>query len=123
LLVLNGRTPGDEQGEFICLVNGGRNTVDYIAGSLVVWQAVTHLEVIIVDTRYCTMGGDSDHKSLHLRLSIDYNFVKPQHTFITKKFLPRFKYDKSKPQEYQLALTSFGNLWVANFIGHLGHMS
>jgi hypothetical protein len=26
---------------------GGRNTVDYIAGSPVVWQATTHLEVII----------------------------------------------------------------------------
>jgi hypothetical protein len=39
----------------------------------------------------------------------------------TKKFLPRFKYDKSKTEEYQLALTtSLRNLWVANSIGHLG---
>ncbi len=36
-------------------------------------------------------------------------------------FLPRFKYDKSKAENYQLALTkSFGNLWVADLIGHLG---
>jgi hypothetical protein len=35
--------------------------------------------------------------------------------------LHRFKYDKSKAKEYQLALTTnFGNLWVANSIGHLG---
>jgi hypothetical protein len=39
----------------------------------------------------------------------------------TKKFLPRFKYDISKAEEYQLALTtSFGNLWVVHLIGHLG---
>jgi hypothetical protein len=32
-----------------------------------------------------------------------------------------FKYDKSKVEEYQLALTTnLGNLWVANSIGHLG---
>ncbi len=35
--------------------------------------------------------------------------------------MPLFKYDKSKVEEYQLALTtSLGNLWVANSIGHLG---
>ncbi len=41
---------------------------------------------------------------------------------VTKKFfLPRFNYDKSKVEEYQLALiASLGNLWVANSIGHLG---
>jgi hypothetical protein len=40
---------------------------------------------------------------------------------ITKKSLPRFKYDKSKVEKYQLALiTSLGNLWVADLIGHLG---
>jgi hypothetical protein len=67
------------------------------------------------------MGGDSDHKLLRLRLSIDYNFVEPQHTIVTNFFLPRFKYDKSKVEEYQLALTSsLGNLWVADLIGHLG---
>jgi len=44
----------------------------------------------------------------------------------TKKFLPRFKYDKSKVEKYQLALIAslgnlwVGNLWVANLIGHLG---
>jgi hypothetical protein len=40
---------------------------------------------------------------------------------VTKKFLPRFKYDKSKAEEYQLAfITSLGNLWVADSIRHLG---
>jgi hypothetical protein len=35
--------------------------------------------------------------------------------------LPKFKYDKSKAEEYQLAITtSLGNLWVADSIGHLG---
>jgi len=39
----------------------------------------------------------------------------------TKKFLPRFKYDKSKVEDYQLALiVSLGNLWVVDSIGHLG---
>jgi hypothetical protein len=34
--------------------------------------------------------------------------------------LPKFKYDKSKAEKYQLALTtSLGNLWVADSIGHL----
>jgi hypothetical protein len=38
-----------------------------------------------------------------------------------KKILPRFKYDKSKGKEYQLALTtSLGNLWVVDSIEHLG---
>jgi hypothetical protein len=38
-----------------------------------------------------------------------------------KNFLPRFKYDKSKAEKYQLALTSsFGNMWLVDSIGHLG---
>jgi hypothetical protein len=54
-------------------------------------------------------------------LNIDYNFVEPQHTVVTNFFLPRFNYDKSKVEEYHLALTaSLGNLWVVNSIGHLG---
>ncbi len=66
LFILNGRTLGDELGEFTCLANGGRSTVDYIVGSPVIWQAATHLEVIIDDTHYCATGGDSDHRLLHL---------------------------------------------------------
>ncbi len=122
LLILNGWTPGDQSGEFTCLANGGCNIVDYIVGSHVVWQTATHLEVIIDDIRYRAMGGDSDHRPLHLRLNIDCSFVERQHTVVTKKFfLPRFNYDKSKVEEYQLALTaSLGNLWVADSIGHLG---
>jgi hypothetical protein len=58
---------------------------------------------------------------LRLWLNINCSFVEPQHTVITKKFLPKFKYDKSKAKEYQLALTtSFGNLLVVDSIGHLG---
>jgi hypothetical protein len=54
-------------------------------------------------------------------LNIDYTFVELQHTVVTNKFLPKFKYDKSKVEDYQFALiTSLGNLWVANSIGHLG---
>ncbi len=103
------------------MANGGRNTIDYIVGSPAVWQAATHLEVIIDDTHYHAMGGDSDHRPLRLRLNINCSFVEPQHTVVTKKFfLPRFNYDKSKVEEYQLALTaSLGNLWVADSIGHL----
>jgi hypothetical protein len=68
------------------------------------------------------MGGDFNHRLLRLRLNINCNFVEPQHTVVTKKFFsPRFKYDKSKVEEYQLALTaSLGNLWVVDSIGHLG---
>ncbi len=121
LLILNGRTFDNESKEFICLANGGSSIVDYISGSPTIWQVVTHLEVIIDDTCYCTMGGDFDHKSLHLRLSINCTFVKPQHIVVTKKLFPRVKYDKSKVEEYQLALTtSLRNLWVINSIGHLG---
>jgi hypothetical protein len=96
LLIFNGRTPGNESGEFICLTNGGRNIVDYIVGSLAIWQATTHLKVIIDDIRYHAMGGDSDCRPLRLRLNIDCSFVEPQHTLVTKKFLPRFNYDKWK---------------------------
>jgi hypothetical protein len=40
---------------------------------------------------------------------------------VTKKLLHRFKYDKSKATEYQLALTTnLGNMWVIESIGHLG---
>jgi hypothetical protein len=41
---------------------------------------------------------------------------------VTKKlFLPRFNYDKSKLEKYQLALTTnLRNLWVVDSIGHLG---
>jgi hypothetical protein len=100
LFIFNGWRLGDELGQFTCLANGGRNIINYIVGSLVVWQAVTHLKVIIDDTRYCTMGGDFDHKPLRLRLNIDCSFVEPQHMVVTKNFLPRFKYDKSKVEEY-----------------------
>jgi hypothetical protein len=121
LFILNGQTHGDELREFICSANGGCNTIDYIIGSPAIWQADTHLKVIIDDTPHCTMGGDSDHKPLCLGLSIDCNFVKPQHTVVTKKILRRFKYDKSKIKKYQLALkASLGNLWVVNLIRHLG---
>jgi len=122
LFILNGRTLGDQSGEFTCLANGGRNTIDYIVGSPVVWQAATHLEVIIDDTRYRVMGGDSNHRLLRLLLNIDCSFVEPQHTVVTKKFfLPRFNYDKSKVEKYYLALTAnLENLWVVDSIGHLG---
>jgi hypothetical protein len=83
-----------------CLANGGRNIVDYIVGSPIVWQAVTHLEVIIDNTCYYAMGGNFDHRPLRLRLNIDYSFVEPQHMVVTKKFLPKFKYDKLKAEEY-----------------------
>jgi hypothetical protein len=120
LFIFNGQTPSDKLGEFICLANGGRITVDYIVGSPTVWQVITHFKVIIDDTHYCAMGGDFDHKSLRLRVSI-CNFVEPQHTVVTKKVLPRFKYDKSKAKKYELALTtSLANLWVVDSIGHLG---
>ncbi len=66
--------------------NGGRNTIDYIVSSPVVWQAATHFKAIIDDTRYCAMGGDSDHRPLCLQLSIDCSFVEPQHTIETKIF-------------------------------------
>ncbi len=103
------------------MANGGCSTVDYIVGSPAIWQVVTHLEVIIDDTRYCAMGGDFDHKLLCLWLNIDCTFVETQHIVATKKFLPRLKYDKSKVEKYQLALTtSLGNLWVANSTWHLG---
>jgi hypothetical protein len=113
--------PSDESGEFTYLANGGRNTVDYIVGSPTVWQTTTHFEVIINDTRYCTVGVDFDHKPLRLQLSIDCSFVEPQHTVETKKFLPRFKYDKSKFEEYEFALAAnLGNLWIVDLIVHLG---
>ncbi len=51
LFILNGRTPGDELGEFTCLANGGRSTIDYIVGSPAIWQVITQLEVIIDDTQ------------------------------------------------------------------------
>jgi hypothetical protein len=54
-------------------------------------------------------------------LSIDCTFVEPQHIVVTKKFLLRFKYNKSKVEEYQLALTTnLENLWVVDSIRHLG---
>jgi hypothetical protein len=77
--------------------------------------------MIVNDTHYCDVGGDSDHRLLCLQLNIDCSFVKPQHKVEIQKFFPRFKYDKSKVEEYQLALiTSFGNLCVVDSIGHLG---
>ncbi len=87
LLIFNGRTPGDKLGEFICLANGGRNTINYTVGLPIVWQIVAHLEVIIDDTRYCALGGDFNHMPLRPRLGIDCSFVEPQHIVVTKKFL------------------------------------
>jgi hypothetical protein len=79
LFILNGRTLGDKSREFTCLANGGHNIIDYIIGSLAVLQVATHFEVIIDDTHYCVVGGDSDHWPLCLWLNIDYSFVEPQH--------------------------------------------
>jgi hypothetical protein len=54
-------------------------------------------------------------------LNIDYTFVEPKHIVVTRKFLPRFKYDKSKVEKYQLVVTtSLRNLWVVNSTRHLG---
>jgi len=87
LLILNDWTPHDESREFTCLVNGGHSTINYIVGSPIVWQVATHLEVIIDDTCYYAMGGDSDHNLLRLRLNINCSFVEPQHTIENKKIL------------------------------------
>ncbi len=58
---------------------------------------------------------------MHLWLSINCSFVELQHTVVPKKFLPRFKYDKLKAKEYQLALiANLGNMWVVESIRHLG---
>ncbi len=57
------------------MTNKRRSTIDYIVGSLLIWQVVTHLKVIIDDTHYYTMGGDSDHMPLCLQLNIDCNFI------------------------------------------------
>jgi hypothetical protein len=79
--------------------------------------------VRIDDPHYYAMGGNFDHILLCLWLRIDCSFVELEHTIVANLFLPRFKYDKSKAEEYQLALIeSFGNLWVTDSIGHLGHM-
>jgi len=86
--------PSDKLGEFTCLANGGRNTIDYIVGSPIVWQVATHFEVTIDDIHYYMVGEDSNHKLLCLQLNIDCSFVEAQHTVETKKFLPKFKYDK-----------------------------
>jgi hypothetical protein len=88
------------QGNSLVWQMGGATLSIILLAHLQFGQATTHLEVIIDDTRYCAMGGDSNHKPLHLRLNINYSFVEPQHTVITKKFLPRFKYDKSKVEKY-----------------------
>jgi exonuclease III len=77
LFIFNGRTLGDESREFTYLANGGHITIDYIVGSPVVWQATTHLEVIIDDTHYCVIGGDSDHRPLRLLLNIDCSSIQP----------------------------------------------
>ncbi len=77
--------------------------------------------MIIDDTHYYEMGGDSDHRPLCLRLSIDCSFVEPEHTVITKKFLPKFKYDKSKIEKYQFTLImNLGNLLVIDSNVHMG---
>jgi hypothetical protein len=65
--------------------------------------------------------GETNHRPLHLQFSINCTFIEPQHTIVTKKILPRFKYGKSKVEEYKLTLTTnLGNLWVVNSIRHLG---
>jgi hypothetical protein len=112
LFIFNGRTRGDESGEFTYLANGGRNIIDYSVSSPTTWQVATRLKVIIDDTRYYTMGKNLDNRPLHLWLSINCSFVEP-HMVVIKKSFPRFKYDKSKVEEYQFGLiVSLGNLWV-----------
>jgi hypothetical protein len=82
------------------LANGGHNTIDYIVGSLAVWQAATHFEVIIDNTHCCTVGGDFNHKSLRLQLNIDCSFVELQHTIETNFFCLGLNMTKSKVEEH-----------------------
>jgi hypothetical protein len=71
----------------------------------------------------CTMRGNSDHRPLHLWLNINCTFAEPQHIVVTRNMLPTFKYDQSKVEKYQLALTtSLGNLWVITRLGIWGQM-
>jgi hypothetical protein len=79
---------------------GGTTLSIILLAHFVVWQVATHLEVIIDDTCYRAMGGDSNHMLLRLQLNINCSFVEPQHTVVTNFFVPKFNYDKSIVEEY-----------------------
>ncbi len=67
--------PMTNQGSSLVWQMGGVTLSYFIVSSYVIWQAATHLEVIIDDIRYCATGGNFDHRSLRLQLNIDCTFV------------------------------------------------
>ncbi len=68
--ILNGRVPGDLEGECTCPTNQGHNIVDYIFACPDLLDVAHHLEVL-TDSAFCgSPHSDSDHRPLVLQFAV-----------------------------------------------------
>ena len=106
IYILNGRTPGDEEGEVTCLSNGGSSTVDYFVASGDLLACSPRLQVIS-DAHLCgRRGSDSDHRPLLLHVCVG-SPVDPDRNRQQARAQPSrvsFVYDAARCESYRSRL-------------------
>ncbi len=97
--ILNGRVPGDLEGECTCLANQGHSTVDYILACPDLLDAAHHLEVL-TDSALCgSPHSDSDHRPLVLQFAV---ITEPLAVVMhaDQPHMIRFKYNPALSNDY-----------------------
>ena len=98
LLILNGRTPGDECGQFTFQSARGKSTVDYLLASIHCVTAAKSLHVLEEAARYA-----SDHNPLTLHIACDIHEHAPTSNPSVDSGA-RVRYDVQRAEAYQEAL-------------------
>ena len=98
LLILNGRTIGDEHGQLTCHTHMGSSLVDYFLASPAIFSLQNHLEIK-------PLPPDSDHCPLHLRIPLKPTSNDDMHTnSATLRKLQQPKYKPNKISTFRALL-------------------
>jgi hypothetical protein len=111
LFILNGRTLGDISGEYTCLSNKGFSTVDYFLMTADQLEGVKHLEVNCNEKYSGHKDAHSDHRSLVLTITQQWQPPPVQQKAI--KHLPRFKYNTAKVAEFSRSVQHNIGVWAS----------
>ena len=112
LLILNGRTPGDEYGQYTFESARGHSTIDYFIASAKCMAAAQSLHVHQEASRY-----GSDHNLLQLHLACEQLSSAPTHPPSATP-ATRVRYDSQRAEAYQMALASELQQHFVPFIHH-----
>ena len=111
LLILNGRTPGDEYGQCTFQSARGKSTVDYFIASVKCLTAAKSLDVLEEAARY-----GSDHNPLILRITCDTTKHCPTPDLSAAD--AKVQYDGQRSAAYQEALAILLQQHFIPFIQH-----